>query len=156
MPARSLTSINGPSTTTATPMPVETPSEGTTTGDGVPENSTAGKEAGVLAEGMGHPEREMWDEYPRLSYRNKPNARRCGVCKTKMALKISFGHPLSDMASAIIHVARCTSWTGHYYLKHLCIPPDLKSRNLGTGVSTCRCRSMCWRLDRSLHGSTSR
>lgn len=35
-------------------------------------------------------------KYPRLTFGPKPNSRRCGVCSTKTAVKISVGHPLSD------------------------------------------------------------
>eukprot|EP00752_Nemacystus_decipiens_P009024 g8055.t1 len=37
-------------------------------------------------------------EYPWLSFRAKPNSRRCGICYTKTAVKTSIGHPLSDKA----------------------------------------------------------
>eukprot|EP00903_Cladosiphon_okamuranus_P019885 g18277.t1 len=40
-------------------------------------------------------------EYPRLSFRTKPNSRRCGVCHTKTAVKTSIGHPLSDKAPMV-------------------------------------------------------
>lgn len=39
------------------------------------------------------------ERYPWVSYRRKWNARRCDVCSTKAAVKMSFGHPLSDQAS---------------------------------------------------------
>ncbi|CAB1112755.1 unnamed protein product [Ectocarpus sp. CCAP 1310/34] len=39
------------------------------------------------------------EEYPRLSFLSNPNCRRCGICLTKTAVKMSFGHPLSDKAS---------------------------------------------------------
>ncbi|CAM9471907.1 unnamed protein product, partial [Ectocarpus sp. 8 AP-2014] len=39
------------------------------------------------------------EEYPRLSFLSNPNCRRCGICLTKTAVKMSVGHPLSDKAS---------------------------------------------------------
>ncbi|CAN0537461.1 unnamed protein product [Ectocarpus sp. 12 AP-2014] len=39
------------------------------------------------------------EEYPRLSFLSNPNCRRCGICLTKTAVKMSVGHPLSDKVS---------------------------------------------------------
>ena len=39
------------------------------------------------------------EDFPRLTYKAKPGARRCSVCRTKTAAKMTLGHPLSDQAS---------------------------------------------------------
>lgn len=41
--------------------------------------------------------KKVVDEYPRLTYRMRPQVRRCEVCTAKVAVYMSFGHPLSDM-----------------------------------------------------------
>lgn len=38
------------------------------------------------------------DSYPRLSYRAKPNLKRCSICTARVATYRSFGHPLADEA----------------------------------------------------------
>ena len=60
----------------------------------IPPVSRAAALAAVLSAPAAAPPTQ--EEYPRLSFRAKPNSRRCGVCHTKTAVKTSVGHPLSD------------------------------------------------------------
>lgn len=69
---------------------------GRVTGRGA-EDGSLGDEAGA-AQDM----KRIGPKYPRLSYRVAPDARRCSICKTKTASKMSFGHPLSDTASNLL------------------------------------------------------
>lgn len=60
-----------------------------------PADATAAAAATTTYPAAGFPAHE----YPRLSFRAKPNSRRCGICQTKTAVKMSVGHPLSDKVS---------------------------------------------------------
>lgn len=65
--------------------------------------SGAGSTEASSARGGGRRRKKsVADEYPRLTYRVRPQVRRCEVCTVKVAVYTSFGHPLSDMVSYLL------------------------------------------------------
>ncbi|CAN0004715.1 unnamed protein product [Ectocarpus fasciculatus] len=57
--------------------------------------------AAAVGDGDGSEEGKE-EQYPRLSFLSNPNCRRCGVCLTKTAVKMSVGHPLSDKVGTVV------------------------------------------------------